>query len=75
MRKTLFLSFVVLVCLILPTTAFLCGVERWPVKVAKDPHVRFLFRNGRISSGRLKAARPTTIAALSAPENPIGGGI
>src|SRR5438045_3264774 len=41
-----------------------CGAERWPVKVGKDPHVKFLFKNNSIASGKLKRAKKTTIADL-----------
>lgn len=49
-----------------------CGAERWPVKVGKDPHVRFLFKNNSIASGKLKNAKKAEIADLIDKEYPFG---
>jgi len=75
MRKTSCFTLAIALCLLFPVTAFLCGKERWPIKVCKDPNVKFLFKGAKISSGKLKAAKHTTIADLIDPDNPIGTGI
>ena len=51
---------------VFPITAFLCGTERWPVKVCKDAQANVLFTNNDISTHNLKPAVSTTIQALRA---------
>lgn len=55
-----------------PAAVKTCGAERWPVKVGKDPHVKFLFKNNSISSGKLKRAKKAEIADLIDEEYPFG---
>ncbi len=47
-----------------PGTVFLCGTERWNVKVCSDPQVKVLFQNNSVASHQLKAPVPTTINNL-----------
>lgn len=47
-----------------PVTAFLCGKERWTVKVCKDDDAKVLFKNDDMDSGELQDATPTTIQTL-----------
>lgn len=50
--------------LVFPATVFLCGTERWNVKVCKDPQVKVLFQNNTVASHQLKPFVPTTISDL-----------
>jgi hypothetical protein len=62
-----FLSIAVLSLFVLfPVTAFLCGTERWPVKVCKDAKAKVLFQNNDISTHQLQPSVTTTIKALRA---------
>ena len=47
-----------------PITAFLCGKERWAVKVCKDSNAKVLFKDDSISSHQLKTPIHTTISQL-----------
>ena len=73
-RRFLVLSILAL-ALTFPVTAFLCGTERWTVKVAQDEHARFLYKNHKISSGKLHPAVNTTIAKLSKFAWPFPGNV
>jgi hypothetical protein len=64
--------FVVALVFAVPTTAFLCGKERWPVKTCTDPHNKFLFKNAK-TTGKLKTPKKTDIKTLIAIENPFTG--
>src|SRR5262245_54246767 len=57
--------------LLFPTTAFLCGVERWKVKTCKDTTVNRLFVGNNISSG-LRSAQQTDIETLIGLPRPAG---
>jgi hypothetical protein len=70
-RRFLILSLLSLF-VIFPATAFLCGKERWPVKVATDTQNSVLFKGGSISGGQLIDAQPTTIAKLWTFAYPYG---
>ena len=50
--------------LLFPASVFLCGTERWNVKVCSDPQVKVLFQNTSVASHQLKTAQPTTINTL-----------
>jgi len=59
------LAFLVLILFVVfPTTALLCGTERWVVKVVRDKNAKVLFKNGSITDKDLKKATETTIAEL-----------
>jgi hypothetical protein len=51
-------------CLLIVPTALLCGAERWDVKVARDKHIKYFFKNQDIDSGEIINAIPVTIAKL-----------
>jgi hypothetical protein len=70
--KLRFSILILFILVSLPTTAFLCGKQRWFVKVCKDPHNGFLYKNGK-TTGLLKAPRPSTINALVNLDNPFKG--
>src|SRR5260370_37590134 len=57
---------------IFPITAFLCGKERWPVKVATDTQNNVLFKGGSVSGGQLIDVKTTTIAQLQTFAYPYG---
>lgn len=58
-----------------PVTAFLCGTERWPVKVCKDAKAKVLFQDDKISTHKLKPAVETTIEQMIDFEAPAHLGI
>jgi hypothetical protein len=66
------ICFAAVFLLSLPTTAYLCGEERWSVKVAQDQHVKYLFQGYDIRTHRLIAPRETTIAELHRWAWPFG---
>jgi hypothetical protein len=70
-RRILILS-VLSLFLTFPITAFLCGKERWPVKVATDTQNNVLFKGGSVSGGQLIDAKTTTIAQLQTFAYPYG---
>jgi hypothetical protein len=70
-RRFLILS-ILAATLAFPVTAFLCGTERWNVKVCQDQHVKYLFKDQSITSGKLISAQPTTIAKLQSVPWPFG---
>ena len=62
-RRIVVLSFPSLF-VIFTATAYLCGTERWNVKVCKDPQVKVLFENNSVASHQLKPFVPTIISHL-----------
>jgi hypothetical protein len=66
------LAFVVCLFVVCPITAFLCGTERWEVKVCQDVHVKYLFKDFDTDTQELIAPRHTTIAKLHAYAWPFG---
>src|SRR5437763_16835860 len=62
-RRIVVLSFPSLF-VIFTATAYLCGTERWNVKVCKDPQVKVLFENISVASHQLTPFVPTTISQL-----------
>jgi len=46
-----------LLFLAFPVTAFLCGTERWEVKVCQDAHVKYLFKDFDTDTEELIATR------------------
>ncbi len=72
LSRGFFILLVLSALLVFPSTAFLCGKERWAVKVAKDPHAKFLFKNAK-TTGPLKAPKHTDIKTLAALDNPFKG--
>jgi hypothetical protein len=70
-RLLVILTFAVAIAF--PSTAFLCGTERWTVKVAQDEHIRFLYKNNDVDSGQLRPPVNTTIGQLSAYPWPFSG--
>jgi hypothetical protein len=67
--RRLFLLLIVGLFLALPTTAFLCGVERWKLKTCKDTTVNRLFVHNNINDG-LKTAEHTDIVTLAGLPRP-----
>lgn len=59
------LGFFLFTCIFPSTIAAECGKERWPVKVARDDHVKYFYKNRDISGGELVEAINTTVAKLS----------
>ena len=66
---------IVLFFLSFPATAYLCGTERWAVKVAQDEHVNYFFKGFKLSSKKLNPAQTTTIAQLHRWAWPFGARI
>ncbi|HJP91560.1 MAG TPA: hypothetical protein VJ875_06365 [Pyrinomonadaceae bacterium] len=69
-RRFVLLSVLALL-LIFPTTAFLCGVERWKVKTCKDTTVNRLFV-GNDTSNSLRTPQHTDIETLIGLPRPAG---
>jgi len=74
MKFTRRLSFLLATFLFLtfPITAFLCGAERWEVKVGQDAHVKYLSKDFDPDMEELIPTRHTTIAKLHAYAWPFG---
>lgn len=67
-RRFLIVPFLALL-LVFPTSAFLCGVERWKVKTCKDTTVNRLFVGNNTANG-LKSPVPTDIVTLAGLPRP-----
>jgi len=70
--KRLVICFAAVFLLSFPATVYLCGEERWAVKVAQDQHVKYLFQGYDIRTHRLITPRETTIAELHRWAWPFG---
>src|ERR1043166_872052 len=63
--------FVFALLLVFPTTALLCGVERWKVKTCKDTTVNRLFVGNDIHNA-LRTPQHTDIETLIGLPRPVG---
>jgi len=73
MKMTTRVSLIFALVITFPLTAFPCGTERWTVKVAQDKHIRFLFKDYNIDTGKLRPWVNTTIFELTKWQWPFPG--
>src|SRR5262245_37512999 len=58
-----------------PVTSFLCGTERWEVKVCQDAHVKYLFKDFDADIDAMaipQNANFSTNAATKSPQKRVG---